>query len=75
MDDVPCLSADKLYPIQSAVTGRRLQILLRTALRRAGKNFVVEVFSCEATEDREAGCRGLWFCNVAEWLRYGFCYG
>ena len=34
---------------------------------------VFEVFSCEATEE-EAGCRGLWFCNVAARLCYGFCY-
>lgn len=55
MDDVPCSSADKLNPIQSAVTGRRLRISLRTALRTEMDVDVFEVFSCEATEDREAG--------------------
>ena len=54
MDDVPCSSADKPNPIQSAVTGRQLQILLRTALRPEIDVDVFEVFSCEATEDREA---------------------
>jgi hypothetical protein len=38
-------------------------------------NFVVEVFSCEATEDRAADAVACGVCNVAERLRYRFCYG
>ena len=45
------------------------------ALQRAEMNFVVEVFSCEATEDREAVVVACGVCNVAERLRYRFCYG
>ena len=70
----PRLFADTHSSSQSGVTGRWLQIALRTWLQPETDVEVFEVFSCEASEEAKQVVVACDFVTKPTRLRYRFCY-